>query len=113
MLAAKYRLAKKKDIGYLFKHGKKIFSHFFIINYLPNSLKNCRITVVIANKITKKATARNQIKRKLREILRLNLSNFRENYDIIIVLRSPLNDFKYQEIQDLLLAEFKKNNLMK
>jgi len=112
MLAQKYRLSKQSDFKLIFQQGKKIFGPFFIIRYLPNNLENSRFTVIVSNKISKKATVRNKIKRQLREIIRLNLSKFKYNNDIIITVLSAAVKEDYLNLEKNYLELLKKYKLV-
>jgi len=112
MLAKINRLAKKSDIDNLFQRGKRAFSPFFAVRYLENKEKNSRFTVVISNKVAKKATERNRIRRQIREIIRLNLSRFRYNYDILINISKECLEKKYWKLEEELLDLLKRNKII-
>jgi len=112
MLAKINRLAKKSDIDNLFQRGKRAFSPFFAIRYLRNSQDFCRFAVVIANKEAKKATARNRLKRQIREIIRLNMSKFSGKYDIIINISKNCLEQDYGFLEKKLTDLLRINKLM-
>src|SRR3989338_8193145 len=112
MLIKKYRLAKKNDFQSVFKTGRKSFNKFFGLRYGLNNLGNSRVAVVVSNKVSKKATVRNKIKRQVRSIIFDFLPKCRQNFDIIInILPSSLNQ-KYNVLQEELLKILKKNNIL-
>lgn len=111
MLAQKNRL-KKADFEPIFKKGNKKFSIFFNFRFLANKLDYCRFAVIVSNKISKKSTERNKIKRQIREILKENLSNFKQNNDVIITVLPPVLGGKFQEIRENFLNLAKKSNLL-
>lgn len=111
MLAQKNRL-KKADFEPIFKKGRKKFSHFFNLRFLANQLENCRFAIIVSNKISKKSTERNRIKRQIREILKENLSNFKQNNDIIITVLPPVLGSDFQEIKENFLNLAKKSDLL-
>lgn len=84
MFSKTNRLAKDKDIAAAFARGRGFFNPFFTIKYLPK-IGEKRFTVVVSTKVLKKATARNRLKRLLREYLRKNLFKFRDGHYLIIV----------------------------
>ena len=112
MLARKYRLAKRGDFKRIFKKGEKGKSRFFNICFLKNDLPNCRFAIVASLKISKKSTKRNYLKRQVREILYLNLFNFKQNYDVIVNILPTAFGQKYSRLSDDLLTLFKKTNLI-
>lgn len=109
MLAKINRLAKKSDIDNLFQRGKRAFCPFFAVRFWENGRENSRFAIVVANKVTKKATVRNRLRRQIREIIRLNLSKFSNNYDILINISKDCLEKDYWELEknliDLLLAK--------
>ena len=112
MLAKNFRLSKQKEIKQVFDKGSKYFGKFFIIRFCPNLEDNCRFVIIVSNKISKKATVRNKLKRQIREIIRLNLDKFNLNYDIIITVLNNRLDKDYDELQDCLLQDLKKAKLI-
>jgi len=111
MLAQKKRL-KKADFEPIFKKGSKKFSNFFNLRFLANQSGYCRFAVIVSNKISKKSTERNKIKRQIREILKENLSNFKQNNDIIITVLAPVKGSDFQDIKDNFVNLAKKSGLL-
>lgn len=112
MLAKVNRLAKKSDIDNLFQRGKRARSPFFAVSFCINDLKNSRFATVVANKVTKKATIRNRLRRQIREIIRLNLSKFSHNYDILINISKNCLEQDYRLLEKELLDLLKRNKII-
>ncbi len=112
MLAQKYRLVKQSDFDLVFKNGKKAPSRLFFVRFASNSRENCRFGVVISNKISKKAVVRNRLKRQIREIIRLNLSKFIQNMDIIVNILKPALECDYSELDHEFTEIFQKYRLI-
>lgn len=112
MLAKKYRLTKRGDFKEIFSKGRRLAGRFFSIRYAPNTLENSRFAVVVANKVAKKASQRNRLKRQVREIIYLNLDKFNEKFDIIVNILSAALNKNYQDLEENLLAILKKNKLI-
>lgn len=108
MLAKKYRLTKEKDFSLIFKKGKRIFGRYLSVSYLPTGLPDSRFAVVVANKISKKATKRNTVKRKIREIIRLNLKTISPVGDFVINVLSTGLDADYAVLEKDFLQVIKK-----
>ncbi len=113
MLKKYLRLSKKKEFDLVFKKGKSTYSPFLLLKYADNGLPLSRFGIIVSNKVSKKATKRNLIKRRLREIIRLNQPKIKKGFDFVIIV-SPkiINEkgkvLKSQEIEDGLLSLFKK-----
>ena len=112
MLARINRLAKKSDIDNLFQRGKRAFSPFFAVRFSENNRENSRFAIVVANKVTKKATIRNRLRRQVREIIRLNLSKFRDHYDILVNISKECLEKDYWSLEKELLDLLKRNKII-
>ncbi|MFA5048048.1 MAG: ribonuclease P protein component [Patescibacteria group bacterium] len=112
MLAKTYRLAKRSDFDHLFKCGKKINSSIFIARYVENGLGKSRFTAVVSNKISKKATERNKLKRRFREVIKSNLSNFSQDYDLLISVLPAVAKLNYQELKERTIETLKKHQII-
>ena len=112
MLAKVNRLAKKSDIDNLFQRGKRAYSPFFAVRYSANNLENSRFAIVVANKVTKKATIRNRLRRQIREIIRLNLNKFSGYYDILVNISKECLEKDFQILENELLDLLKRNKII-
>ena len=75
-------------------------------NYSPGN----RLGITVSSKLGG-AVQRNRIRRRLKEIYRLNELNFIKGYNIIIVARQGSKDAKWNELHSSVLYLFKKLNL--
>ncbi len=112
MLPKKYSLSKKKDIQQVFQKGQIYFSSFFNVKFMPNQLKHSRFCFIVSTKISKKAVDRNKLKRRLKAIVYKNLSNFSQNYDIIILTKPAALTINFKQLEKNLLFLFKKAHLV-
>ncbi|MFC1613323.1 ribonuclease P protein component [Patescibacteria group bacterium] len=112
MLPKNNRLTKTKDFDNVYKKGRNFFTKILGIKYIKNELDMTRIGLVISQKISKKAVVRNKTKRRLREILRLRLSNIHKGYDIIILTRKGIEDCDYAEIEKNIEYALNKTHLI-
>jgi ribonuclease P protein component len=93
MLSKEKRILKKGEFdaffGYAFKrkYGKSMAGSFFVVKAMKNKYKSSRFGFIVNNKIDNRSTARNKIKRRLREIARLNFAKLKESIDILIVVK--------------------------
>jgi len=113
MLPYKFRLTKDNDYKLIFKTGKKISNNYFRVCFLKNNLNHSRFGIIVSNKVSKKATTRNLLKRRIRAILLDNLSNFRQNNDIVISLAPTVKkETNIDELRVNLLSLFNKIKLI-
>ena len=84
MLPKQYRLTKNKDFARVAQQGKIIFSYALGLKYIKNNLNYSRFGIIVSLKVSKKAVIRNKIKRRIRAILKENLSNIVQGYDFLM-----------------------------
>lgn len=112
MLKKLHRLKKKKDFDIVFKNGKSKFSKILGIKIFSNNLDESRFGIIVSKKVSKKAVERNKIKRQIREILRLSLSEIKPGYDIIVIVSPNIMGSTYDKIKDSLFFCLKKISLI-
>lgn len=100
MLSKQYRLQKDKDFELVFKKGRIVSNEFIFLKFVKNNLVVSRFGFIISKKISKNATVRNRIKRRLREIIRKKLDNIKSGFDIIVVVKPKIVDKDYLEIRE-------------
>ena len=113
MLSAAHRLAKRSDIEAVHARGRSFFVGNLGIRLAKNNLKTSRFTVVTSLKISKRATERNKLKRRLREIIRKDiLPKTKPGFDGIILTKKPLLEMSFNELRALCINLFKKARLV-
>lgn len=80
MLSKKYRISKKQDFLKLKKHGQTKFSPLFNFSFLRDNQNEPlsawpRFGFITSTNLDKRATVRNRVKRRVREVVRLFLKN--------------------------------------
>lgn len=98
MLPSQFRLSKKKDFDMVFKKGRSTALRYFFIRWQKNQLKTSRIGIIVSNKVSKKATIRNTIKRRIREIMWTQVPLL-GSVDIIIVAKQGSVNASYIDIR--------------
>lgn len=99
MLSRLYRLTKQGDFKHLYSTGKSVNGRRLRLKVVANGLPHTRIGVVVANSVSKRATARNQIKRWIREVVRKELPRLRSGMDLVISANVSAASASYQDIQ--------------
>ena len=113
MLLQKYRLKKSGDIKGILKSVRSFREGFLILKIKNNDLNFSRFAFLISLKISKKATIRNRLKRKLREIIRLNLGRIKSGVDVILIVISDFSAKNNKEIEELVNKLFIKSSIFK
>ena len=109
MLAAKYRLRKKKDIGLVLKQGKSSKEGPLVLKTIRNDLDFCRFAFIVSRKVSTKAVVRNKIRRKVREAIKLEMENYQPGSDnIFIVLPGKIKKENLADIPGCVEALLKK-----
>jgi len=83
MLSKINRIKKKKDFEVIFKNGKSFKNSLFILKVAKNNLKISRFGFVVSLKVSKKATVRNKIRRRMSEAARAE--NMKQGLDLVLV----------------------------
>ena len=100
MLARVNRLVKTKDIEQAFKQGKSLFGQNLGVKVKSNKLELNRFAIVVSAKVSKKAVVRNKIKRRLREVLRVESKYFKVGYDLVIITLPSTARLRQVEIKN-------------
>ena len=96
----KISLRKDADFARVYKKNNAFFNRDFTVLIKNNGLNHPRFGFSISKKIGK-ACERNQLKRRLREIVRLNYKNL-NGVDIIIIPKKHVTDFDYNRLKKTL-----------
>ena len=97
----KYTAPLKKNYEFrrLYSRGKSAGTSRFTVYCRRNGTSGNRFGITVSTKIGK-AVVRNKIRRRLREIYRLNEENLNRGYDIVIVARRKSRDSEYMQLND-------------
>ncbi len=87
MLDNRNRLKKDKDFKKIFSLSRNVVAGRLFFRVLKGKAPFVRFGFVISNKIDKRSTRRNAIKRRLRAISRQHLDKILPGHDIIIIVR--------------------------
>ena len=83
------RIVRRADFDAVYRAGRRRSSPSFVIFYRPNERAESRFGMSVKKTIGG-AVARNRIRRRLREILRLNRQEIASGWDIVIHPRSTV-----------------------
>ena len=75
MLPKINRIKKKKDFETIFKNSKIFRNNLFIFKIMKNNLGQNRFGFVVSQKVSKKATIRNKVRRRLAEAIRIKIKD--------------------------------------
>ena len=113
MLVIKYRLTKQKEFDNVWQTGRSNFNECLGIKVSKNKLANSRFGFIVSAKISKKATDRNQTKRRFRQVIKGSLEEIKPGYDVVIIAQKAIINKEYKEIKNLVLKSLLKLKLLK
>lgn len=115
MLSAAYRFHGHGSLRYVYKNGEAIRSHIITIKYTKNPRrKTSRFAVVVSKKVHKSAVGRNRIRRRIYEIVRHELPEFKAPHDVaIMIFSSEAITMPADELKELVRQLFAQANLYK
>ena len=113
MLPKVNRLKRKKDIERVFKEGQGFKEDFLIFKMVKNDLRNSRFAFIVSQKVSKKATLRNKIKRRLNELVRRVLPKVQSGMDIVLVATPGLEEKDFWETEKTINKIFAKAKILK
>jgi ribonuclease P protein component len=115
MLSRENRLLKSQDFAAVNRRGRSFsFGNIFLkFKARERMADKTRVGISVGLKFSKKAVERNRIKRQLRAILRKNLSQIAEGFDIMIVPKKIEKTVLSEQLENDLKIVFKKAGLIK
>ncbi len=89
MLTQANRFHGHGSLRFLYKNGTAVRSSLITIKYIDNPRrKQGRFTVVISKKVIKSAVRRNRVRRRIYEIIRLELPTLKDHRDVAVMVFS-------------------------
>lgn len=82
-----YRIKKRSEFCRIQERGRKLYSKHFLLALLDSQQPYCRVGITVSAKVDKRAVYRNRLKRRIRELFRLNRTRFKGNFDIVVIAR--------------------------
>ena len=93
-------------------HTEGLASPYVVLYARKNRTLTNRVGITVSKKLGK-AHIRNRVRRRLREVYRLNESKFQPGWDIVLVARSRAIEAPFGKLTDSCLALAKKAGLLK
>jgi len=112
MLPRANRLVKESEFKQVAQKARPLHSQFLILKKIPFYDNPTVFGLVISAKVSKKAVVRNQIRRRLRAILRSGLPNIASGFKVMLVVKNAMIGRNFKEIESDLNGLLKKSNLL-
>lgn len=93
------RLKKASEFQHVRQHGRSTGTALLTLGWAPNDLHCCRCGYSVGKRVGG-AVTRNRIKRRLREIIRLQLKegHVARGYDVVFIARTGAAQATYQQL---------------
>lgn len=95
----KYLVKKNKEYRKIYQRGPSLANRYMVVFCLPNGLTHQRFGFSIGKKVGK-AVKRNRLKRRMKEICRLNNHWFNSGYDYIFIARKGVENLDYPKLKE-------------
>lgn len=105
-------LKKNSDFRRLYSKGKSTVNAYLAVYCRKNGRDVNRVGYTVSVKLGH-AVVRNRVRRRLREIYRLNSPALKSGWDIVIVARTRCVGAEYKKLDDAFLNACTKLNLIK
>ena len=96
----------------LYRRGNSSANGYLVLYCRPNGSGKNRIGITVSGKMGC-AVKRNRVRRRLREIYRLNEARFRPGCDIVIVVRTRGMEASYSQLERACLSLARKLELLR
>jgi ribonuclease P protein component len=102
MLSKRYRFHSRGGVRHTYQNGKTIRGSRISLVFADNSRNKQRFAVVVSKKVMKSAVARNRIRRRVYEAVRLQQGKIAKPVDcIFIVYNKEVMTMEFKELQKL------------
>jgi ribonuclease P protein component len=118
MLPKNNRIRKKKDFEKIFKNSKNFKNSIFILKAVKNDLGLNRFGFVISQKVSKKAVVRNKVRRRLTEIMKIEINNIflgtqiKNGVDLVLIGLPGIEKKEFFEMKEAIREALIKTKLV-
>lgn len=113
MLKKLHRISKTRDFQRTKARGQSFFSGNIGLRCLGSNLSYPRFGFIVSNKVSKKATVRNKVRRQLSEIIRVRIKDIKTACDCVIMVRPGVKDDDFKEIKRNTEILLKRSRILK
>ena len=108
----RYTLKKNSDFRRLYSRGKSVVTPYLVVYCRRNRGGENRLGYTVSTRLGH-AVVRNRIRRRLREIVRLNAPALKQGWDLVIVARSRSVGADYRKLEAAYLQACGKLGLLR
>lgn len=108
MLPKINRIKKKKDFEIIFKKGASFKNSLLVLKVIKNNFGESRFGFIVSKMVSKKAVARNKIRRRLSEIIRFNMAQMEKGIDAVLIALPGIKDKNFLETKRAVMSLLEK-----
>jgi len=106
------RLRSNMEFIRVYTEGKSYGNKNLVLYVRKNDIGITRVGFTVSKKIGK-SVVRNKVKRRMREICRLEFHRLKNGYDLVFVPKKNVVDISYKELESAMLHILKISNVLK
>ncbi len=99
MLPSVNSIKKEQDFRAVFRKAKSFRNNLFVFKTAKNGLDESRFGFVVSQKVSKKATTRNKIKRRLSEAIWAEMKTIKKGADSVLIALPGIEKKDFLEIK--------------
>lgn len=100
-------IKKNREFGEVYRCGKSAADRYLVLYVLPNGMDESRLGISVSKKVGN-SVIRHRIKRRLREIARLEADSLPGQADMVVIARRPAAEADYHKLRHSFLKLGKK-----
>lgn len=108
----KYRLRNNVHFKKVYNRGKSYGNRLVVMYIYKNGMDYNRVGFSVTKKIGN-SVERNRVRRKMKEVYRLNCHKVKDGYDLIFLPKAMANKATYKEIESAMFHLFKISHMSK
>lgn len=105
------RLTKNKEFKNVYKAGRRWSGPFFTM-YIKKNGSNCTRLGVSVSKRVGNSVVRNRVKRRIKEIFRINMGKIKKGFDIVVSTKPAISTAEFKDIEKELKRLLKRGHLI-
>ena len=105
-------MRKRSDISKCQNTGTKLHCKHFLILFVPSEASTSRLAIAVTTKLEKRASMRNLIKRRIREIFRVVRAEFVKPIDMVVIARRDIQRCEFADFKRELVGAWKAQGLL-
>ncbi len=114
MISKAHRFHGHNSLRYVYQNGKTVRGPLTSVKYIVNPKREAyRLAIVVSKKVHKSAVARNRIRRRLYEAVRLLDDNITQPYDMVMtVFHETVADLAPEDMRRLVHSQLKQAGIV-